>query len=367
MKTLVTIATYASPKTAYFLKEHLEKEDIDCFFAFTSGTVKIANEVQVQVRAEEVQKAIRIMMGIKDTYGKNIEEIETYKIVRKILVPVDFSRGSENACYYAVHLAQKLSAEIKILHVFENPMPDVHLKETATLEMFSMRLLREAERKASSEMVSFKQRIKEYMTEQGIVGVNVHSSSIMGHIVTRIEGISSIYHPDLIVLGSASKLEHSDSILAGVANEIIRNLNIPVFAIPGPFTPGILEKMNVLYATDFNEKDHTSLNQLLTILSPFEKRITCIHVDSEYNPANEARMDELNRFLNKAYSQQHITCRLIEDEDVVHGIKSFTEEGTINLLSFTTQKQGIFKKLFKPNLLKMILQEANIPILIFSA
>jgi len=36
MPTLVTIATYEQSKTACFLKEKLENEDIDCFFAVIS-------------------------------------------------------------------------------------------------------------------------------------------------------------------------------------------------------------------------------------------------------------------------------------------------------------------------------------------
>ena len=76
-------------------------------------------------------------------------------------------------------------------------------------------------------------------------------------------------------------------------------------------------------------------------------------------------MDELNVFLKKDYSQHEIYCQLIEDEDVYHGIKDFADRNRINLLSFTVQKRGIFDKLFKPNLFKKILQESNLPILLF--
>lgn len=61
-------------------------------------------------------------------------------------------------------------------------------------------------------------------------------------------------------------------------------------------------------------------------------------------------MDELNEMLSKEYGQHEIRCRLIEDEDVYHGISEFAKMNNINLLSLTTQKRGIFEKLFKPNL-----------------
>jgi len=365
MKTLVTIATYKEAKTAYFLKEHLENKNIDCFIAFSSISLQDSDEVQIQVKGEDVEHAVRIMMGIKEKYGQDIETIESVRHVRKIIVPTDFSLRSEDACYFAVHLAQKLQAEIKILHVYENPIGDVHVKETATFESFLRNTIIESEKKAKSELVALIQRIKDYMSTHGIEGVKVHSSTMMGNIVKKVKAISNIYNPDLIVLGTVGKREKSDSVLAGVADDIIKGLGIPVYAIPGSFNPEGFEKMNVLYATDFNEKDNTSLDQLLNLMEPFNKRITCIHIDTADNPVDFERMDELNAFFKQEYSQHHLECRLIVDEDVYHGIKDYTDKFDINLLSFTTQKQGIFKKLFRGSLFKKILQEANLPILIF--
>jgi hypothetical protein len=78
-------------------------------------------------------------------------------------------------------------------------------------------------------------------------------------------------------------------------------------------------------------------------------------------------MDKLNEMLGKEYGQHEIQCRLIEDEDVYHGISEFAKINNINLLSLTTQKRGIFEKLFKPSLFKKILQESSLPMLIFHA
>lgn len=365
MKTLVTIATYEKASTAYFLKENLENKDIDCFFAFTSISLQDSDEVQIQVKGEDVERAVRIMLEIKDKYGQDIESLESVRHVRKIMVPTDFSRRSEEACYYAVHLAQKLQAEIKIVHVYEKPIGDVHVKETATFENFTMNLLLETEKKAKAEMVALFQRVKDYMDQHEIKGVKIHSSTMMGHIVRSLKGICGKYNPDLIVLGTVGKREASDSVLAGVATSIIKGLGIPVYAIPGPFKAKDIEMLNILYATDFNEKDHTSLNQLLSLMEPFEKHITCIHIDTANNPVHYEIMDELNEVLKQQYSQHQLACHLIIDEDVYHGIKDFADRSDINLLSFTTRKHGIFKKLFRTSLFKKILQEANLPILIF--
>jgi nucleotide-binding universal stress UspA family protein len=364
MSTLVTLATYEQSKTAYFLKEVLGKEGIDCFFAFIHNDVSKTDEIRVQVKEEDVEGAIQVMLGIRDRYGRNIEEIEPEVKTRMILVPTDFSEGSENACRYAVHLAQKLKAEIRILHVYENPLTNMGVKESATYERYALHMVKEMERKVKEDIVAFTEKIRRYIASFEIGDVRVYSTVVMGKTVRRIQEMCKLSRPDLIVLGTVGKRE-TDSVFAGIANELVVGLDIPLYAIPGPFTVADLEKVNILYATDFNEKDNTSLNHLLEIVEPFDKRITCIHIDTEQSPSKRERMDELNVLLQKEYSQHSISCQLIEDEDVYHGIKAYAEQNRINLLSFTSQKKGIFEKLFRPNLFRKILQESNLPILIF--
>jgi len=150
-----------------------------------------------------------------------------------------------------------------------------------------------------------------------------------------------------------------------LANSIISGLEVPVYAIPGPCSPEDFQQIKILYATDFNERDHNSLERLLRIMEPFEKQVTCIHIDTEHNPAKIERMNELNTQLKNEYSQHHIQCQLIEDEDVYLGMKDFASRNQIKLLSFTVHKRRIFEKLFKANFFKRILQESNLPILLF--
>jgi len=362
---LVTIATYKHTKTAYFLKEKLESENIDCFFSFICNIELKDTEVQVQVKEEDVENAIAIMLRIKEEYGKDIDNIELSNHIKKIIVPVDFSSNCENACYYAINLAEKLKAEIKLLHVYEDPFEDLTIKHSASYEDYTARIIKDMEKKAKADIVAFTKKIKDYIDMHRIHDVKVHSSIVMGKIVNRIQNISEIYGPDVLVFGTKGKGDDSSNTIGGIASAIIKSCHVPVFAVPAGCKFKDVSKLKILYATDFNEKDHTSLNQLLKIVENFDSDISCIHIDQAKNPTSRERMNELNHFLKKDYSQYSIRCTLIEDEDVYHGLKKFSDDNDISLLSFTTQKKGIFEKLFKPNLFKKILQEANLPLMIF--
>lgn len=365
MPTLVTLATYEQSKTACFLKEKFENENIECFFAIISTNEGEWEEVRVQVKEYDVERAIRVMLRIKEEYGQDIEQIEPANLQRKIIVPTDFSKGSEFACQYAIQLATKMNAEIKLLHVYPDPISDLRIKESATYLDYLNSTIKENEKRAKSEIVDFTYRMKAYMDSQNIKDVRIHSTLGMGNVIDHIKGVSKKYNPDVIVLGTTGRREDSRSVLAGLANSIISGLNVPLYAIPGPCSPEDFDQVRILYATDFNERDHNSLERLLRIVEPFNKQVTCIHIDTEHNPAKLERMDELNTQLKLEYTEHQIQCQLIENEDMYNGIKAFASRNQVNLLSFTVQKRRIFEKLFKPNLFKRILQESNLPILLF--
>jgi nucleotide-binding universal stress UspA family protein len=365
MPTLVTLATFEHSKTASFLKEKFENENIDCFFAIISTNNGEWEEVRVQVKEYDVERAVKVMLRIKDEHGMNIEDIEPENLQRRIIVPTDFSKGSEYACHYAIHLAQKMNAEIKLLHVYPDPVSDLRIKESATYMDYLTSTIKETEKRAKSGIVDFTNKMKAYMDSQNLRNIRIHSTLGMGNIIEHIKGVSKKYNPDLIVLGSIGRREESRSVFAGLAHSVISGLNVPVYAIPGACSPEDFEQVRILYATDFNERDHNSLERLLRIVEPFNKQITCIHVDTEQNPAKIERMEELNNQLKLEYAEHEIQCQLIEDEDMHHGIKEFAFRNQVNLLSFTVHKRRIFEKLFKPNFFKRILQESNLPILLF--
>jgi len=365
MKSLVNLAEYSQVKTAHFLREKLEEKGIDCYLSYVSDPEVRALRTRVQIKGEDVENAVRIMLGIKESLGKNIEDLDPSAPAYKILVPTNFSKGSENAAYYALHLAKQIQAEMKILHVYENPLSGVDINKTSTFENYALSTILEVEENAKTGLMEFMNRIKTYGTKHGLGEIQMLPASIMGRVVNRISEIAEVYQPDFLVLGTEGKKEGSRSVLGGLGMNMIQKLELPLFAVPEAFIPHEHQKMNILYATDFNEKDHNSLNRLLHLLSPFDIEITCIHIETEPDLQMEERMDELNFFLARNYRSHRIQCRLIEDKDVFHGIQQYTDSNKINLLSFTTRKKHIFEKLFRPNLFKKILQEARVPILIF--
>ncbi len=138
MDTYAIIATYKNPKEAYYLKFKLGLEGIDAYLVepvpenFTDRAQQ-SNELKVQVNIHQVEKAINILFEVKEEL-KTISIDDKIKMIKRILVPIDFSQNSMTACLFAFALAKNLGAEIKLLHVYNNPFVDSgYIRDTSVV------------------------------------------------------------------------------------------------------------------------------------------------------------------------------------------------------------------------------------------
>ncbi len=85
------------------------------------------------------------------------------KIIERILVPIDFSDYSLNACFFALHLADRMDAEIKLFHAFFNPMVDaMTFPDTFTYQSNMAEIFQELEKNAGKEMKRFSKTLTRY-------------------------------------------------------------------------------------------------------------------------------------------------------------------------------------------------------------
>jgi nucleotide-binding universal stress UspA family protein len=126
--------------------------------------------------------------------------------VRKILVPIDFSKDSANGLKYAVWLAQKTQAELVVLHVTQKKEADSFLDLLAVMEGAPMlnppaaipvdRLLREK----ALDLYRF---IEKVVRNPG--GPKIRRKVALGNKEEKILGVAKQESVDLVVLGIREK------------------------------------------------------------------------------------------------------------------------------------------------------------------
>ena len=122
---LVTVLRITKPQLGSFVKDKFEAEKIECFFTnegMTLGSTYNPYEVLLKVRVGQSEKAVKILLQIQKDYDiDKIQENGSFKDLKKILVPVKLSESCIELCKYAILLAKKTNAELKLLYVYEDP------------------------------------------------------------------------------------------------------------------------------------------------------------------------------------------------------------------------------------------------------
>jgi nucleotide-binding universal stress UspA family protein len=139
---------------------------------------------------------------------------------KSILVPTDFSEPSRAALDYAVDLAEKLGAEVHVVHAFELPLvgfPDGTL--TITAEMAS-RIINAAQ-KALDDLTA------RYSARKVKVHCFLEQADPREAVLQAAKKVSA----DLIVMGTHGRRGIVRALIGSVTESVVRTSSLPVMTI----------------------------------------------------------------------------------------------------------------------------------------
>jgi universal stress protein A len=140
--------------------------------------------------------------------------------VKRILVPVDFSKSSGNALRYGCALAEKFSAEVHLLHVTDPLKGPGYLPPPEEW-------LEELQQQARKEL--------EKLPEPGLAGrLSVRREIRSGFPFTEIIGYAREHGIALIVMGTHGRSGLAHVLLGSVAERVVRKAPCPVLTVRHP-------------------------------------------------------------------------------------------------------------------------------------
>lgn len=143
--------------------------------------------------------------------------------IKKIICPVDFSKGSEAALDRAVELARGLNADIELLHIYQLPvlaLPDAPI--TANPEFVATLTNRAQE------------ALDEYSTKLRHQGINVSTRVIEGNPAAAIAERAQQTPGSMVVLGTHGRSGFKRFLLGSVAERVVRIATVPVMTVHLP-------------------------------------------------------------------------------------------------------------------------------------
>ena len=365
---IITVGQFAWSR-ALLLQIILQDSGIDCFLV-PKDTVMPHGHVDLRVKQKDVANALKIIaLSSQDTGKAKESAIQKIQIIRRILVPVDFSEFSFNACRFAVSLAEKYKAEVKLVHVFYNPAIDVSpYADHYSYQIKLVESLREIEKSARENMLKLEHKLKIWCIKENHPNIRITAKLINGFSYDEIIDYSLKYKPALIVMGTRGLTIDNYKAFGRVVSKVIENSTIPVLAIPAGTVRSIDEIKSLMYATDFDPSDYSALNRLLSMVAPFNIKLHCVHICLvEKKPWDTVKLDELKTHLLTEYKGVDISFNNIISDNLLTGLETYIRDNHIDALAVTTHKRNLLEKIFIPSVSRKIYSETGKPLLIFHA
>jgi nucleotide-binding universal stress UspA family protein len=192
--------------------DYAEKQSIDLVVMGTHGRRGVDRMLFGSVTEEVVRHAPCPVFTVRTD-----ADVEPSQAVRRILVPVDFSRGSESAVRHAKEMALTYGAEIDLLHVVEEPVyPSAYEVETTF---------------PSDEVVArVEDRLGEMAREE--IGIeHVVVEALVGHPARGILDYVETNDVDLIVQATHGRTGLDHVLLGSVTERVLRQSPVPVFVV----------------------------------------------------------------------------------------------------------------------------------------
>lgn len=296
--------------------------------------------------------------------------LENGNQVKKILLPVDFSDNSLNACRYALKIARTTKSVILVFHAYYSPALDLieltggKTRRKKLNEDVSLNLMLQAE----NEMGIFIEKIFRLPEYKDFNRNDLNTIVKLGSVKKEIRSVTEEFKPDLIVMGTHGKNNSVSSLLGSITVFAINKLHYPILAIPAPTIYSPAELKSIIYLTNFDETDFQSIKKLLELTGPIGVDIHCMHIGGGNEERKKIKLEGLVEYFKKAYNKSLITYHLLsleEKKKIIPSIEDYLNSNGISMISLTHKQRNMLEKYFIPDFTKKIFHRINTPLLVF--
>jgi nucleotide-binding universal stress UspA family protein len=276
-------------------------------------------------------------------------------MIKKILVPTDFSEQAENALRVAADLARRHGSEINLLHMLELPMQLVDgatggSKSDLPEAIFFMKLAH--------------QKFENMMNAPFLEGISVHETAEFDGAFEGIMEYTEKYHADLVVMGSHGATGLHELLIGSNTEKVVRNSKVPVLVIKRRHENFTVK--NFVYATNFKEENHTSFKQAFEFAKNNQLKLNMLYINTPNNFHTTHDIEEkMKAFMDKEPECTDYTLNIYNDESIEKGILHFADTIESGLVGIGTHGRSGLAHFLNGSLSEGLVNHAQRPVITF--
>jgi len=272
--------------------------------------------------------------------------------MKKILVPTDFSKGSEEALKVAAQLAKRYNSELHVMHMIELPFDMVDpMHETSELPeaMFFMKMAHKS--------------FETFLDKDYLEGIDVREAIQNNN---AFEGIIDSAHNkdiDLIVMGSRGASGFKEMVIGSNTEKVVRTSDVPVLVIKRE-DPSF--RMNdIVFACEFTDEYKKSFLDAITFAKTANSKMHLLMVNTPSSFMTTAEAEQrMNSFLD-GVSIGEYTLNIYNDVSIEKGILNFGNSINADVIAMSTHGRKGLSHFFNGSISEDLVNHAKRPVVTF--
>ena len=275
--------------------------------------------------------------------------------MKKIIVPIDFSKHSEYALKTAALFAKKSKGTVYVLHMLD--LQEISLSESSSYQ----------HEKAVFFLKMAEKKVKDFLNKEYLQGLKVVPIIKHYKVFSEINAIAEEVKADLIVMGSHGVSGLKEFFIGSNTEKVVRYSNLPVLIVKNEVMN--LDFSDVVLASDFSEKSIPTFQKAVQTLDLLNARLHILYVNL---PTEEfkstAEMDAMaNIFLLKAEGNvdRLVNVNFVCDRTVEKGILNFSNVIGADLIAVITHGRKGLAHIFGGSIAEDVTNHSTLPIITF--
>jgi nucleotide-binding universal stress UspA family protein len=269
-----------------------------------------------------------------------------------LLVPTDFTDASENALMYAVQLAQRWQAPIRMLYCYEKPYDFA-----AQVEHRVAAIRKEAKKQLQLE-------VEALQATPGLDELAIDFQVTEGTAERCIRRTAEDLPDAWVVMGHGRSVWLQNWMSGDTAVEFAQQSPVPVLVVPPqkPFDA----PQELVFATRFAEAEAEDIAQAAMLAQAFDAKLRLVHIAENRSHEEEMRYRGFRDEVQESLNYPNLEVEMVTAESVLSGIKKLFNTSEHSWLAVSHIHRSFLSRLFKPSITRELLEKQQVPVLVFT-
>ncbi len=279
-------------------------------------------------------------------------EFVNENVMRKILIPADFSNNAFNALKYACQVFKYERAEFLIMHAYADEV----YRQASVLGLGDLKetLLQDSEK----QLKTMKNQLMEYSPNPKHVYSYI---SVFASLVDATNDLVNKENIDIVVMGTRGETNDRSLTFGSNTLHVLKYVHCPVLAIPESYEYHAPKQM--LFPTNYMVPyKRRELKLLCQMAVSFRSKIHLLYIDA--NKKLSPRQEDNKRFLSDSLQEPELFFEKTVEKDKTMAITKYIVHNSIDLLVIVNSRHSYLEDLLHQSTIDQLGLHVKIPFLV---